>query len=274
MTDNILPENVKIPKKRGRPRLNKPKAIPGRRGRKPKGGKIIANKTIIDNNHTIENIIVQLKCNTTDIANSSNTNTNSNITYYDFNDNGIYNTLHNNTIINDTVNKDLINSNITTIEENNNNNDKTNEPNNINSKIKYLHKKLNNNTCPSSKSACFWCSYDFDNSPIYIPKYILNNYYYVYGNFCSLECSIAYLFKENLNSAVVQERYNLFCSIYSNYKNIHTIKPAPCPYYTLNKYCGNLTISEYRKLFDNNRFLLVIDKPITHEMPELHEEYM
>ena len=73
---------------------------------------------------------------------------------------------------------------------------------------------------------------------------------------------------------MVQERYNLFCSIYSNYNNIHTIKPAPCPYYTLNKYCGNLTISEYRKLFDNNRFLLVIDKPITHEMPELHEEYM
>ena len=129
MTDNIQAENVKIPKKRGRPRLNKPKAIPGRRGRKPKGGKIIANTTIIDNNHTIENIIVQLKCNTTDIANSSNTN--SNITYYDFNDNGIYNTLHN-TIINHTTDNVLINSNITNIEDNNH---ETNETNNINSKL-------------------------------------------------------------------------------------------------------------------------------------------
>ena len=26
----------------------------------------------------------------------------------------------------------------------------------------------------SSKPACFWCSYDFDNLPIHIPKYILN----------------------------------------------------------------------------------------------------
>ena len=273
MTDNILSENVKIPKKRGRPPLNKPKAIPGRRGRKPKGGKIIANKTITDNNYTIENIIVHLQCNTTDINNSNNTN--SDITYYDFNDNGIYNTLHNNTISNTTtIDNILINSNITTIEENNNNNHEPNETNNINSKIKHLHKKLNCNISPSSKSACFWCSYDFDNSPIHIPKYILNNYYYVYGNFCSFECAIAHLFKENINSTTVQERYNLFCAIYSNYKNIHTIKPAPCPYYTLNKYCGNFTISEYRKLFDNNRFLLVIDKPITHELPELHEEYV
>ena len=278
MVNNTINNTVnnidKKPKKRGRPPLNKPKPPPGRRGRKPKGGKIVTNKSIDDNTYTIENIIVHLQCNTNDISTNNSTN---HIKYYDFNNSGIYDTLHN-TILNDTtviVEKEdntLINSNNTSINKNKTYN--SNETVNINSKIKYLHKNLSCNTCMSSKPACFWCSYDFDNLPIHIPKYILNGYYYVYGNFCSFECALGHLFNEPLNSTTTQERYNLFCAIYSNYDKIHTIKPAPSPYYTLNKYCGNLTISEYRKLFDSNRFLLVIDKPITHELPELHEEYI
>ena len=69
------------------------------------------------------------------------------------------------------------------------------------------------------------------------------------------------------------ERYHLlnhlYCKIYNYNKNI---KPAPDPYYTLEKYYGNLTIEEYRKLLKYERLLLVVDKPLTRTLPELHEE--
>ena len=35
---------------------------------------------------------------------------------------------------------------------------------------------------------------------------------------------------------------------------------------------GSLTIQEYRKLLTHERLLLVIDKPLTKMMPELHED--
>ena len=62
---------------------------------------------------------------------------------------------------------------------------------------------------------------------------------------------------------------NLYCKIYNYEKNI---KPAPSPFYTLDKYYGNLTIEEYRKLLKNERLLMVVDKPLTKILPELCEE--
>ena len=35
---------------------------------------------------------------------------------------------------------------------------------------------------------------------------------------------------------------------------------------------GNLTIQEYRKLLQNERLLILIDKPLTKIFPELHED--
>ena len=43
-------------------------------------------------------------------------------------------------------------------------------------------------------------------------------------------------------------------------------------FYTLNKFCGNLTIKEYRELLHNENLLLVVDKPLTRILPELHED--
>ena len=69
------------------------------------------------------------------------------------------------------------------------------------------------------------------------------------------------------------ERYFLLCHIYCKIYNYEkNIKPAPDPYYTLDKYFGNLTIEEYRKMLENDRFLLVVDKPLTRILPELHED--
>ena len=39
----------------------------------------------------------------------------------------------------------------------------------------------------------------------------------------------------------------------------------------MNKYYGTLTIQEYRRLFKSERLLLVVDKPLSRVLPELHE---
>ena len=78
---------------------------------------------------------------------------------------------------------------------------------------------------------------------------------------------------ENIDSSAKFERYYLINHIYSqiyNYKN--NIKPAPNPYYMLEKYYGNLTIQEYRSLLKNDRLFLIVDKPLTRILPELHED--
>ena len=101
----------------------------------------------------------------------------------------------------------------------------------------------------------------------------MNDSYHCYGCFCSPECAVAHLFTEPVDTSTRFERYHLlnhlYCKIYDYEKNI---KPAPNPYYTLNKYYGNLTIQEYRLLLKNERLLLVVDKPLTRTLPELHED--
>ena len=143
----------------------------------------------------------------------------------------------------------------------------------INNKLKKLKISLFKNANPDKKSACFWCTYEYDNYPCYIPKYEMSNEMFGYGSFCRPECAVAYLMEENIDDSTKFERYHLLNQIYSkvyNYKK--NIKPAPCPYFLLEKYYGNLSIQEYRKLLKTEHMLLTIDKPMTRLLPELHED--
>jgi hypothetical protein len=140
-------------------------------------------------------------------------------------------------------------------------------------KLKILEHNLHVNNIDNKKSACFWDTYEFDNPPVYIPKHFINNTYQVYGCFCSPECAVAHLMEENIDSSIKFERYQLMNHIYSKVYNYNkNIKPAPNPYYMLEKYYGNLSIQEYRSLLQNERLFLVVDKPLTRIMPELHED--
>jgi hypothetical protein len=40
----------------------------------------------------------------------------------------------------------------------------------------------------------------------------------------------------------------------------------------LEKFYGNLSIQEYRSLLRNERLFLIVDKPLTRILPELHED--
>jgi hypothetical protein len=144
----------------------------------------------------------------------------------------------------------------------------------MSAKIKQIKLQLYKNSIQSEKkSACFWCTYDYDNTPCYIPKYEMDGVIFGYGSFCRPECAVAYLMKENIDDSTKFDRYQLLNQIYSQvYECKKNIKPAPDPHYLLDKFYGNLSIQEYRKLLKTDHLLLVIDKPMTRILPELHED--
>ena len=71
----------------------------------------------------------------------------------------------------------------------------------INLKLKQLRVVLYKNACVENKSACFWCTYEFDNQPCYIPKYEMDGVMNGYGSFCRPECAAAFLMKENIDDS-------------------------------------------------------------------------
>jgi hypothetical protein len=143
----------------------------------------------------------------------------------------------------------------------------------INAKLKKLKVALFKNSMDEKKSACFWCTYDFENQPCYIPKYETDSSIHAYGSFCCPECAAAFLFEENIDDSVKFERFHLMNQVYGGiYGYQKNIQLAPNPYYTLSKYYGNLSIEEYRALSQTDRIFIVIDRPLTRVLPELHEE--
>ena len=248
------------------------KPLPKKRGRKPKGGKIIQQAVTIDNNKESKpNIILHLKCSLKDLTASSLLG----------NDIESFNFSVTNQLSYDVINENnLLNKKQEQREEDTDEYDddevkpsKENDIRDIWKKLKVLEHNLHVNNICDKKSACFWCTCDFDNPPVYIPKHYIKDAFDVYGCFCSPECATAHLMEEPIDSSSKFERYHLLNNIYAKiYDYNKNIKPAPNPYYMLDKYYGNLTIQEYRSLLRNERLFLVVDKPLTRVLPELHED--
>tara|TARA_B110000037_G_scaffold221789_1_gene293981 strand:+ start:585 stop:1781 length:1197 start_codon:yes stop_codon:yes gene_type:complete len=289
------------------------KPPPKKRGRKPKGGKIIQQTVIIDdvvNNET--NVILHLKCSLNDINNNDIT-TNylnkytynpsvENIQSFDFDNNTNSTNFLIDGATNDEMNSkvdldiltNVTNTNVTNTNSSTNGfgesydsciNDKSTVDtkhhdknhnsikNDIWEKLNMLKVNLHNNNIYDKRSSCFWCTHDFDNPPIFIPKNEFKDSYQVYGCFCSPECSVAHLMNEKIDSSIKFERYQLLNHIYGKiYNYSKNIKPAPDPHYILDKFYGTLSIKEYRDLFKTDQLLIVVDKPLTHVFPELYED--
>lgn len=243
------------------------KSIIKKRGRKPKGGKII--QQIVPNNNVKENkpnIILHLKCSSKDLINNIS-GSNYDVESFAFNSTNLnYEVIQQKTApqeaeTNNTTHDVVVDS------------DNSFKMKDVWNKLKELEYNLHINNISDKRSACFWCTYDFDNPPIYIPKHFIKETYHVYGCFCSPECSVAYLMNENIDSSAKFERYHFINHIYAKIFNYtKNIKPAPNPHYMLEKYYGNLNIQEYRSLLRNERLFLIVDKPLTRILPELHED--
>jgi len=260
------------PKKKGRKPKNKDvaeKPPPKKRGRKPKGGKIIKNEKlkVISNKEEKPNIILHLKCsNNKEYNKQKETDTPQS---FSINNNKTSN-LHYNEIINNGYQK---NTNVKLKSADEKSQENLSSMKNLWLKLDNLKNNLRYNNVSDKNSACFWCTYEFDNPAIYIPMQVQDNIINVYGCFCSPQCACAYLKREPVDSSTRWERYTLLNNIYGkiyNYKK--NIKPSPDPHYTLEKFYGTLTIKEYRKLLENDTLLMIVNKPMTKITPELYED--
>jgi hypothetical protein len=257
---------------------------PKKKGRKPKGGKLVVKP--VENTVPevpLINIILHLKCSSKDLQEyNSKTNSLASISYnpevpnimtYNAGENdnfcsyGESKPVNNNAYVSE--NADFV-CKVCKEKETDDNDVNMKD---INAKLKKLKINLYKNNMADKKSACFWCTYEYDNPSCYIPKYESDNGIFAYGSFCRPECAVAYLLKEGLDDSTKFERYHLLNQIYGKiYNYTKNIKPAPNPYYTLDKFYGNLSIQEYRKLLKTEHILFTIDKPLTRTLPELHEE--
>ena len=263
-----------------------------KRGRKPKGGKVI--QLLTNDNATINvvpNIILHLKCSASDIPNNdlaSNDNFKpGDVVSFnamenkgsDLNDS--YQSQMNSIIMQEDSKKNDIG---TTNAYNYLNDNESEDDDDGNNSTKDILKKLNHlktsfhrsdvfqaiGAAPR-RSCCFWDTCEFDTPPIYLPKSISNNGgYVVYACFCSPECALAYLMNERIDTSVKFERCQMLNAMHGKI-NV-SIKPAPNPQYILSKFYGNLSIQEYRKLFKSEQIVYVVNKPLTHILPEIYEE--
>lgn len=215
-----------------------------KRGRKPKGGKIIPNvvKNENDDEHGLENIVVHLKCTRNDVEKNNNSISASTSREY--------------TVVNEVL-------------ETKEKTEKT-EWSSSHNKIFELHFNYKNNTIYDKNSCCFWDTCPFIGDPIHIIKSIDSaENVEGYGHFCSPECALAYLMNEHIDASVKYERCAL---LHNHYSTGVAFKPAPSPQYILDKFYGNFTIEEYRELSNKPKYIMVINKPIRRVFPEIHED--
>ncbi len=266
-----------------------------KRGRKPKGGKLISkNMNEKDAVPVPTNVILHLKCSLKEIEDDVILNKNNLIgdplnynatippvvqAYDHINNDNKFFELENKSIdesINAYTSQNMLINNICNkCKGNVNVNEKDNNVHikDVNMKLKHLKISLYKNTMDEKKAACFWCTYEYDNQSCYIPKYENDGEIHGYGSFCRPECAVAYLMKEIIDDSTKFERYHLLNRVYNKiYEYKSNIKPAPNPYYLLDKFYGNLNIQEYRKLLNSERMLMIVDSPLTRILPELHED--
>ncbi len=280
-----------------------------KRGRKPKGGKIYPKKKEKnDENENIENVILHLKCHLKDLVEYDKTSSNLITNELNYNpnvppeiktydakntmeffpyENPINETDNKYAYINTEITKNIFSShcsycqNKTLLSDNDESKNreeiKYNEDDanikEINKKLKELKLNLYNNNLNDKKSACFWCTFEFDNVACHIPKYEMDDKIHGYGSFCRPECAVAFLMRENIDDSTKFERYHLLNQIYGKiYDYNKNIKPAPNPHYLLDKFYGSLSIQEYRKLLKTDHLLFMVEKPMTRVLPELYED--
>jgi len=201
-----------------------------KRGRKPKGGKVLEGTLPETSMSLVENIILHLKCNSKDISEIK------------------FNSTTVEPFIEEECQEPL----------------KIYTEDTISQKLKNISARLHQNEI-SGRSDCFWCTCSYDTPPIYIPKCIQQEQFQVYGSFCCTQCAAGYLFNEKIDHSTKFERYHLLQELYDVEKSII---PAPPPFYLLSKYFGTLSIEEYREVI-KDKVCMVVDKPISCTYPEL-----
>jgi hypothetical protein len=92
--------------------------------------------------------------------------------------------------------------------------------------------------------ACWHCCYNFDTAPLFLPEKYHNNNFYVFGNFCTWSCMLAY--NNQIDEYRKQIRNSLIKKLYKDIYGVEClIKPAgqrEC----LERYGGPVKIEKFR----------------------------
>ena len=105
----------------------------------------------------------------------------------------------------------------------------------------------------SADTACFWCCHQFKGHQFSLPLYYdtYKNVYTCKGNFCSPECSLAYLYADTtISDGTRWNKHVLLNALYS-YLYSEPISPAP-PRNLLRMFGGPLDIKQYRSYLLTN----------------------
>lgn len=106
---------------------------------------------------------------------------------------------------------------------------------------------INNNKlhiAEKSPYACWWCTYNFDTYPLFLPEKFQNNKYYVFGNFCCFSCMFSY--NDNIDDYRRTTRNSLIKKMYFDiFHSECNLKPAG-PREILEKFGGPTPIDKYR----------------------------
>ena len=110
-----------------------------------------------------------------------------------------------------------------------------------------------------SDAACFWCCHTFNNRPVILPIRDTGEYIVVMGNFCSPECSTAYLFDMRQDA---HTRWEQLALLYRIYGEVCQGKIHPSPSRTvLQLFGGNMSIQDYRSLIQSHQVRVDIHLP-------------
>ena len=115
--------------------------------------------------------------------------------------------------------------------------------------IEYRAANETNSLPENTVAACFWCAGTFEGRPVVLPTQEEGGVYTVYGNFCTLSCSLSYLLNEHVDPQVRWERQAL---LHRMYKQPTAIHPAP-PREALRFFGGQLSYEQYREVIDKKQ---------------------
>jgi hypothetical protein len=91
---------------------------------------------------------------------------------------------------------------------------------------------------------CWWCTYNFETLPCFLPEKFTNNKYYVFGVFCSFSCMFAY--NEDMNDFRKQTRNSLINKLYKDIFGFDCNIKHAGPREILEKFGGVVKIETFR----------------------------
>jgi hypothetical protein len=128
----------------------------------------------------------------------------------------------------------------------------------------------------STSLHCRWCVHPFSGPPVAIPKWYIQETFFVTGCYCSYSCAAAHLFnRSDFNETEKWEFYNLLHLLKEKIlKKTSKIKLAP-KQETLSVFGGHLSIDDFRDVTKdthlNHKVYNIIEPPMTSIIPLIEE---